>query len=572
MADFTGALVNLGPGRVSPSGVSSDVTGMLAITALSVSIGKLPLGGNQGTPEPSVSISHTAKTGVIVDTFGGLLFERVIVLPRLDALGFVLSADQFPVEVWNAFRDRIQTLETITISGTGGLVINDPFGEPLDYAAQDSRIYQATVPGAGDTSIDQMAVFAFLSGIGGADLHVTGSRIVFFSVAPDWNEGIAESIEYLTDVMKAYSDNEQRRGLRQLPRRAVRFRALALNARDAAGMESLVWGWQNRPFGVPWWPDATPMTADTSAGSFVIPCNTTDRQFAPGGLCCIRQNEFVFEALKIASVASGAITVSAPTQLNWTGSPATLVMPVFLARIPDSVEVRRLNSAIDQIDLQFIGEAQQIAPTPSISLTQYKGIDVLEISPNWEADLNRVYKRSMVTIDPKVGPVTVVDKGGSAIVGQEFPWFLNGHASITTFRAFILRRFGQLNSFWIPTWDQDLLLAVDVGAADTSIVIQSEFYSRLFFPNPARRFVAFIPMDGSSNVYRKIASSTDNGNGTETLVLDTPTGKAFAAAKTMVSFLTLARLASDHTQIEWKSADLAQANLHLEELPRELPA
>jgi hypothetical protein len=572
MADFAGYLEGLGPGRVSPKGISTDVAGMIAITALSASTGKLPLAGNQGTPQPAVSISHTAKTGVIVDTFGGLLFERVITLPSLKALGYVLTATQFPVEVWNTFRDTDQKLVSIAISGSGGIVITDPYGEPLIYAAQGSRVYQATLPGSGDVTINQLVAFAFLSGILGANLGVTGSRIALFSAAPDWDEGMAETIEYLTDVMKAYSDNEQRRGLRQFPRRALRLRASALNARDAAGMESLVWGWQNQPFGVPWWPDASAMASDTPAGSFVIPCNTVDRQFAAGGLCCIWQSEFVFEALSVVSVASGAVTVSSPTQLNWKGSPATLVMPVFLARIPDSVEVRRFTSEIDQIDLQFIGEALQTAPAPSVSPTQYKSIDVLEISPNWKDTLNRTYKRSMVTIDPKIGPITVVDKGGSAIVGQEFPWFLNGHPAVTTFRAFILRRFGQLNSFWLPSWDQDLVLAVDVGASDTGIVIKSEFYSRFFFPNPARRFIAFIPTNGTGNVYRKITASTDNGDGTESLVLDSPTGKAFPAAQSMVSFLTLARLGSDRTEIEWMSADLAQANLSLEEVPRELPA
>jgi hypothetical protein len=572
MADFAGFLESLGPGRLSPNGESSDVTGMLAVTALSASITNKALAATRGTPQPTVSITHTAKTGTNVDLFGGRIFHRILMIPPVKTLGFVLTATQFAAEVWNTFLDTDQVLTAIATTGTGGTVVADPFGEPLIYAAQDSRIYQVTVPGSGDVNINQLVAWTFLSGAPGGSLTITGSRIALFSVAPDWDEGVAESIEYLTDVLKAYSDNEQRRGLRQLPRRALRFRAAALTAINAAGMESLVWGWQNQPFGVPWWPDASAMTSDTPAGSFVIPCNTVDRQFAPGGMCCIWQNEYLFEALSVVSVSAGSVTVSSPTQLNWSASPATLVMPVFLGRIPDSVEVKRSSSFIDQIDLQFIGEAMQQAPGPTISPTQYKSIDVLEISPNWDAVLNRVYKRSMVTIDPKVGPITVVDKGGSAIVGQEFPWFLNGHSQVTAFRAFVLRRFGQLNSFWIPTWDQDLVLSQDVGASDAGIVISTEFYSRFFFPNPARRFIAFIPMDGTSNVYRKITSSADNGNGTESLVLDTPTGKAFPAATTMISFLTLARLGSDRTEIEWMNSDLAQANLQLEELPRELPS
>jgi hypothetical protein len=538
-----------------------------------VGVGSFPRAANTGVPQPAVSISHTAHVGQIVEVFGGELFERIIVIPRVKALGFVLTATQFPIEVWNTFRNADQILATITITGEGGLTLSDPYGEPLIFAAFDSRIYQATVPSAGAAQIDQDVVFGFLSGILGADCAVTGSRITLFSVAPEWGEGMEETIEYLTDVLKAYSDNEQRRALRQIPRRAMRYRALTLNARDAAGMESLVWGWQNQPYGVPWWPDAQPLNADIAAGALVIPVETADRQFAPGGLVAIWVDEFTFEALSIDTVASDSITVTSPTQFAWTGGPQTRVIPIFLCRLPASTDVTRYSSAIDQMDLAFIGEAGQPSPAPAISPTQYKGFDVLEIAPNWaDAPLKRSYKRSMVTIDPKIGPIEVVDKGGTAIVGQEFPYWLDTHPNVTAFRAFILRRFGQMNAFWIPTWDQDLVLFQDVLSTDSGIRIQSEFYSRFLFPTPSRRYIAFIPIDGSGNVYRKVTSAVDNGDGTENLVLDSATGKNFGMGTTMISFLTFARLGSDVTSIKWDSSEHAESIITLQEVPRELPS
>jgi len=572
MADFAGQYVPI-PEGIPPSNLSTNIGAGSFPATLTLALGSYPEAASEGTPQPVVSIEHRNLSGTRSEVFGGQLFSRIIVTPRVKALGFVLTATQFAVEVWNTFRDTDQTLETITITGDGGLTLEDTYGEPLLYGALDSFIYQATVPSSGAAQIDQDVVFAFLSGIGGADLQVTGSRITLFSVAPDWNEGMEETLEYLTDVLKSYNDSEQRRGLRQLPRRAMRYRALALNARDAAGMESLVWGWQNQPFGVPWWPDSQPLTSDIGEGTFVIPVDTTDRMFSAGGLLCILQDEYTFEALSIESVAADSVTVTSPTQYAWSGGPGTRVMPIFLCRLPASVDVSKWSSEIDQIDLSFIGEAAQAAPAPSISPTQYKGLDVLEIAPNWaNAPLKRTYKRSMVTIDPKIGPIEVVDKGGTALVGQEFPWWLDGHPTVTAFRAFMLLRFGQLNPFWIPTWDQDLVLANDVASTDTGINIESEFYTRFFFPTPARRFIAFIPIDGSGNVYSQITGAEDNGNGTESLVLAAATGKAFAKGSTMISFLTLARLASDSVAIKWDSTDHAEALLTLQEVPRELPS
>lgn len=572
MADFAGQVFG-SPGGMDPTNRSTDIiAGTLFANVLLFGMCSLALGASRGVPQPALAISHHDVAGQRVEAFGGQLFEKIIVLPRVRALGFVLTATQFPVEVWNTFRDSNQLLQSIAVTGNGGLTLTDPFGEPLIFPAMDSYIYQATIPSQGAAQIDEVVSFTFLGGLAGASMHVTGSRITVFSVAPDWNEGIDETTEYLTDILRAYSDNEQRRGLRQLPRRALRYRALTLNARDAAGMESLVWGWQNQPYGVPWWQDAQPLLSDIAIGATVIPVVTDDRQFAAGGLIAIWVDEFTFEALSILSVAPTAVTVTSPTQFAWKGGPQTRVMPIFLCRLPDSVSVSRFSSEIDHIDLSFLGEAAQAAPAPATSPTQFKGFDVLEIAPNWEkSPLKRSYKRSMVTIDPKVGPIQVIDKGGSAIVGQEFPWWLDTHPTITAFRAFIGRRFGQLVPFWLPTWDQDLVLFQDVLSGDTGIRIKSEFYSRFFFPTPARRFVAFIPIDGSGNVYRKITAAADNGDGTENLVLESPTGKNFGAGATMVSFLTLARLASDSVSIKWDSSEHAESVLSLQEVPRELP-
>ncbi|MBZ5700249.1 MAG: hypothetical protein LAN84_00220 [Acidobacteriia bacterium] len=570
--DLSGQRILLNPANWS-SDVSSGAS-QSAVLGLKVSQGPAyaSFSFRTETSAQPVASAHHAVSGVRQELFGGQLFEKIIVIPRVKALGFVLSDTQFGVEVWNSFRDSHQTLQAINIGGDGGLTVANPYGLPLLFPALDSFTYQATVPRFGTAQIAQDVVFVFVSGIGGADMQVTGARITLFSIAPDWNEGMEETFEFLTDVLRAYSDNEQRRGLRQLPRRAMRYRALTLNARDAAGMESLIWGWQNQPYGVPWWPDAQPLLSDVAIGTFVIPVDTADRQFAVGGLLAIWVDEYTFEALNITAVAAHSVTCSSPTQFAWKAGPGTRVMPVFLCRLPASVDISRHSSEIDQVDLNFIGEAGQAAPAPTTSPAQFKGYDVLEIAPNWEkTPLKRSYKRSLVTIDPKVGPIQVIDKGGTAVVGQEFPWWLDTHPNVTIFRAFMLRRFGQLTPFWTPTWDQDLVLFQDVLSTDSGIRIKSEFYTRFFFPTPARRFVAFIPVDGSGNVYGKITAAADNGDGTETLTLETPTGKNFAKGSTMVSFLTLARLASDSIAIRWDSSEHAESILELQEVPRELP-
>jgi hypothetical protein len=493
--------------------------------------------------------------------------------PLVQALGFVITDTQFTAEAWNTSRYVGQILNAINVSGgVGDLTVANPYPMPTFYAALDDRTYQVTVSKSGAPNINDTICWIFQSGTGGTCIVVTGNRVVLFSAPLDWDYGVKERISFLTDILDSYSTNEQRRALRQLPRRGASFRAKGLTARDAAAIESQIWGWQNQPFGVPWWPDVTPLLASVAAGATVLQVNTNDFQFAQGGIAAIWKDEYTYEALAISAVTPTSLTLASPLHNAWTAGPTTLVMPVFLGRLRDTVDIDRLFSGADQMDLEFSGEAQQVAPAPSISLTQYKGMDVFEIPAQWPSDLKRTYRRDLIHIDPSVGPITVIDKAGQAVTSQPFPYMMLSHAQVTTLRAFVLARFGRLRPFWIPTWDQDLVMSQDALSGDSGIKIKSEFYSRFMFPNNARRYVALIPFDSSGNVYRKITSAADNGDGTETLGFDANLPKAFAAAKTMVCFLAFVRLDADDVEIEWMNNDLAQTTLEFTEVPNEAPA
>lgn len=571
MTTFAGSIDRIIPGLLPANLTISLAHGAEESMVYPLSRTTIGPSGSSGGQVASGSQPQASKSGSIEGMFGFHLFERIIVLPRAKGVGFVLSATEFPVEVWNTFHDAAKSLTAINITGTGGITIVNPYGLPKSIGPKDSIILETLMPASGDVNIASDVVFVF-SGITGTDMIVTGSRILVFSAAPDWDQKIDETISYLTDVLHSYDDTEQRRGLRSIPRRNLKFQAKTLNARDAAGMESLLWGWQHQPYGVPFWQDAQPLESDIAAGTFGIQANTVDRLFAVGGICLIWTDQFTFEALTISGIAADLITVASPTQFAWKAGAGVKIVPIFLARIANAVDLDRLWSAADAIDIEFMGEALQPAPAPTSSPVQFKGFDVLETPPNWVNDLKRTYARSTITMDPKIGPITVNDRGGTAIVSHELPWWLDSHAKITELRAFLVRRQGQLVPFWTPTWDQDLVMSGDAIVGSSVINIATVYYTRFFFPNRSRRFLALIPIGNGAIRYVEVSGSVDNGDGTESLSLTAPLSADVLAATTMISFLTFCRLGSDDLKILWSSTEFAEASVPIQEVPRELPA
>lgn len=569
MSDFTGQIIDFTL-QADPANRVSTIGNRVPITGLSCSLTTAFLAGSNDESVASSS-AHVSESGQIQLMFGFNLFEKIIIVPNVKAVGFVLSSTQFPVQVWNTFHDAAKDLTAINVTGTGGITISNPFTLPKTIGAKGAVIFQAVVPGAGDVNIDLDVDFVF-AGIAGTDLVVTGSRILVFSVRPDWDQGVEESIEFLTDVLIAYDDSEQRRSLRSLPRRGLKFRALTLEARDAAGMEALIWGWQHQPYGVPFWADAQQLQADIAEGTTILEVSTVDRLFAPGGILMIWDDEFIFEALTILAMDDDSITLSAPTQFAWKAGAGSLIVPLFLGRCSNNLEVSRLWSESDQIDIEFQGEALQIAPQPSETLTQFKGYDVLEIAPNWVDPLKRNYTRSTVTMDPGIGPITVDDKGGTPIVSHDLPWWISSHAKITAMRAFLFARAGRFAPFWQPTWDADLVLASPAASSSSVLNIKSMNYTRFFFPDPARRFLALLDRRGVANRYVQVNGSIDNGDGTESLTLASPLTADVPTDSTMISFLTFSRLTDDRASILWESTEFATAVLGIQELPREIPS
>jgi hypothetical protein len=200
-------------------------------------------------------------------------------------------------------------------------------------------------------------------------------------------------------------------------------------------------------------------------------------------------------------------------------------------------------------------------------MTTYLGIEVLEASPNTREDPSDSFHRSLYVKDPGSGKRNVRARDTCPKVTRPYIWTCQNRAEIQALKEWFSRRRGRLVPFWIPTGRQDLLLAQDVGSSDPGISIQSCGYAQFLFPSPARRHLAFIAH--GSLVYRQVLSATEM-NGTDNLGLSSPLGMAFPK-NGLVSFLVLARLASDDLEMVYHTESIAEATLHYIEIPGEVP-
>lgn len=318
-------------------------------------VGQGPSSGVRGPANPVPAT--TLRPGARAPAHDLSWFERIHVVPRQVDLAFVISEQTVQVEVWNAFRAAARTLTAIDIVGSAGLSVDSPPTLPLHVPATDSRVYVLRASTLGDPAIANVVTWV-LTGIDpeGTDVTLTGSRLVPFPFAADFRESLTERISHLTQVMEAESGAEQRRQLREWPRRGLSFLITLPEARHAQHASALLYSWADGGFGVPLWQYSSRLTADAGVGASTLALDTTDLPFAAGGFALLWRDPFTWEAVTIDAVSPTGLGLMSPIASAWTAA-GTHVLPLAIGRLEPGAPLRWLTLDIGVSRVAFTLEA-----------------------------------------------------------------------------------------------------------------------------------------------------------------------------------------------------------------------
>lgn len=206
-------------------------------------------------------------------------------------------------------------------------------------------------------------------------------------------------------------------------------------------------------------------------------------------------------------------------------------------------------------------------------MTTYAGYELIAWQPDWNSPgTERSLALTKVRLDNQTTGFRD-DAWDTTPKGERiFRYVIEGRDQVTAFRTQLIALRGRLVPCWIPTWMFDLSLTVDRASGDSSLIIEACDYTRWYaVADFGRRHLAVIlPGNPHTIIPRRVTSAVDNLDGTETLTLNTTLGVAVPAAS-VVSFLTLCRLASDDVTVRWLDYAAAEVELPLREIPREAP-
>lgn len=477
-------------------------------------------------------------------------FENYHVIPRSFDFGNILSTQTSPLDVFSGFRKLFGVWSSfVNNAGAGTTIIGQP-SLPTAMNPLAGHALTLEVSTSGNPSVDDTLDFVFDGGAVTISVPIVLNRIVLFPVRPELP--YSEQLQFMTDILPKESGKEQRLALRKNPRQLFSWRVRLDDGTFEMGrIDSLLFDWQSRTWGVPMWHEATSLTVAATAGDLTLNVGSSaNADYRVGGLVLIYSDSQTFDVQTVASTTATTITIQNAILNSY--SVGAEVAPLRAGNMRNSVSASRTYTADQELSFSFrlLNNDANLADITGWS--SYNGKVLLDTCNVMRSSrIEEQFLRDIIVIDNSTG-----------ITSQDSPWD-NGRRSTTlTLRSnsraetWDLRQLlhhlrGKQISFYVPTFGQDMITDVDLLTASQDLVITNIGYAQFVRQRQAKNHL-WIRMKDGTIITREITSSVETTSAIETLTLDQTWGADFLAADIdRISYLEEVRFNTDSIRIDY---------------------
>lgn len=340
----------------------------------------------------------------------------------------------------------------------------------------------------------------------GALLGSMDSRLAYpvWSILPNWEDGILESLEWKTDILKGERSTEQRRSLRSMPRRTMEAGFLRSRA-NRSRLDSIFAGQGTRKFLVPLWFEQYKLPASLSpaAPSVTFPAGTlAKREFRAGDRVFINdKNPDVFDVAIIATanVATDTITWEVPPTRTWPAGAR--IIPLRLAQLLDAPSLSNRSDAVGISQVRFALVDPDVGFDPSWGYCS----PLFTYRPDWSESIDVDYQRDIFTLDNGINTPYILDPSDVSHIGKRIKLMLRGRTQVNNFRRFMAMSRGKAVRFYMPSFTNDVLPKQDLNG----ISFEAQpigFWESMQTRQSGRYMLGFFFNDGSPAIFREVAS------------------------------------------------------------------
>lgn len=367
-----------------------------------------------------------------------------------------------------------------------------------------------------------------------------------FSFSPNWAGGISEYLEWLTDVLGSMTGHEQRRGVRLSPRR---FFEATFN--PVGPVRSFLDLWLARfaeqEFLLPLWHDKAKLSAAVLAGGLRLNFDNTYREFLNGGLALLYFNAFRYEVVEITTQDVNGLNLGTALAAPWP--LGTVIYPLRPAHLDDPEgSMEALSTRVGDAQLGFRLSRDNRYDDGAESLPLFDGYPVVTVEPNRADNRTVQYARLYEDVDTQIGRLYRRDEAGRAFTTQFYNWQAKGRQAHHELRQALYRLEGRQKAVWMPSFNEDVVLARDLVPGSNRLDIEMIGYRYLGGAVGGRNYITLTDDAGVRQIVNVTGTSIPLAADEDRLNLSA--NVAFeASAERTGSFVQLVRLDQDRIEI-----------------------
>ena len=466
-------------------------------------------------------------------------YNRIFVIPSLIELQNPVIGTPQNYSIWSAFFSA-NSLTGVVATGDTGLT--NSVSPPEAFAALQLRDFNVTVDPGSPAIIDATYNFSFTQGLG--TLRVLVTQVLVIEDRP--NQPTVQILEYQTEILRAYDGSEQRIALRgNTPRESFSYDiGLPTDERWRIQRAQL---FQNLlfSFSLPMWHEGIPIIASATTGQNSLFGDFTLSDLAVNdNIYILSFDETVNEFLQISAITDTQITLANNLSNNFPiGSN---IYPVRAIQQTDGAGQRYYPVNAAERPLEGIVRTYRRLGGKGATVNTYRTLPLLDRIP-----LNNNLMDETNSIQPEI-----IDFGRRfqyssdatfSNISRNVSYFINSRAELQYWKLFLDTVYGRREPFYTATYRSDLQLSTGIAPGSSQVrVLTTPNYNEVYFPSLGHKDLRFLLTPGNVEAYRRVTLVTDNGDGTQTLSLDSALpdlGPTTAIAQ--ISLLELSRLGSD---------------------------
>jgi hypothetical protein len=516
-------------------------------------LGAWGLGAELRVPffEPQTDIVQSAAKSSS-HLFGQWFLDQIWVTPVPVDFGDIPDDKNVDVTVFSTYLDPVN-FESVDIP-VSGLDITAPAGSPLFPTSLPSftdSIFTFTATQAGPQTFDDDMSFT-VNGVT-FEVRTVGRRVLLLFAEPQ-NGGI-EQLLWATDLMRSKDGKEQAFSLRLAPFSQIQYTLRHDGSLDYQRMlveALLVGGNPLLPYGMQLWYEAEKITSAAGSGDSTVNIDTRYMQVFAGDSFVFTTPNRVNVIAEIDSFTASTITFTQPVG---TALPLnTYGMPVRFGHLAGTPQLTTARFNLQDTDIKLRTEADRDFSNVDANYFDFHTIEsparpiIRKRCLQGNSARGLIYRETQ-ELDSVTGRLFVT---GTEPIGEwisDVTVYCNSKAEIWAWREFLHSVRGSWGTFYLPSFQNDLPLNQRITLGGNTFEVPYMGVEAFLNAQAPYRDLR-IQLDDGSVEYKRITDVTHNGNGTETITVDSVIGSAGFSeiADTMISFMRLCRIEGDTAQ------------------------